>query len=140
MKNYYDILEISHSSTYEEIRNAFRTLALKYHPDKNKTEEAKIKFIAIVEAYEILSDTKSRKKYDDSILENKNTFNHNWSPSADFRNYYSYENIKRFYSSETIKGGMWEINEKANFGMWKATLVLFGSLGVISVFIITLIR
>lgn len=70
MIDYYKILKISPNATAEEIKKAYRQLALKYHPDKNhgdKTAEAKFK--ELVQAYEILSDIQERKKYD--LLHNK---------------------------------------------------------------------
>ena len=63
-RDYYDILEISKNSSEEEIKKAFRKLALKYHPDRNKTSEAEAKFKEINEAYQILSDNEKRQLYD----------------------------------------------------------------------------
>lgn len=63
-KDYYSILGISRTATEDEIKKAYRKLALKYHPDKNKTPEAEEKFKLIAEAYEILSDKKKRDVYD----------------------------------------------------------------------------
>jgi len=64
-KDYYKILGVSSKATPDEIKKAYRTLALKYHPDKargNKTAEEKFK--EINEANEVLSDPEKRKKYD----------------------------------------------------------------------------
>ncbi|KAF7491545.1 DnaJ -like protein subfamily B member 4 [Sarcoptes scabiei] len=63
-KNYYDILGISKKATDDEIKKAYRQLALKYHPDKNKSPEAEEKFKLVAEAYEVLSDKKKREVYD----------------------------------------------------------------------------
>ncbi|UYV67157.1 DNAJB9 [Cordylochernes scorpioides] len=63
-KNHYDILGVSHSATDREIKKAFRKLAMKYHPDRNKEKGAEDKFREIAQAYEILSDSEKRKKYD----------------------------------------------------------------------------
>lgn len=54
-KDYYKILGIQKTATEKEIKKAFRKLALKYHPDKNKEKGAEDKFKDIAEAYEILS-------------------------------------------------------------------------------------
>ena len=64
MKDYYDVLSISKDATADEIKKAYRTLALKYHPDRNKTKDATEKFKEISHAYEILSDTQKRQIYD----------------------------------------------------------------------------
>lgn len=73
-KDYYKILGISKGATQDEIKKAFRKLAIKYHPDKNpgdkKSEE---KFKEVNEANEVLSDAEKRKKYDD-LGENWNSY------------------------------------------------------------------
>lgn len=63
-KNYYEILGIPKTATDDEIRKAYRQLALKYHPDKNKSSEAEEKFKLVAEAYEILSNKEKRAAYD----------------------------------------------------------------------------
>ena len=137
MSDYYKILGIAKDSDQIQIRKAFRQLALLHHPDKNKnSEESKVKFMELVQAYEVLSDEKARERYDFNTVNEKNSQKFNWTPSADFANFYSYENLKREYNENKVSGGMWEISEKANAGLWKATFILLGSLGLISVFII----
>lgn len=137
MSDYYKILGITKDSNQIQIRKAFRELALQYHPDKNKnSEESKVKFMELVQAYEVLSDEKARERYDFNAVKEKNFQKFNWTPSADFANFYSYENLKREYNENQISGGMWDISEKTNAGLWKATFILLGSLGLISVFII----
>jgi DnaJ-class molecular chaperone len=137
VSDYYKILGVTKDSNQIQIRRAFRKLALQYHPDKNKnSEESKQKFMEIVKAYEILSDEKARERYDSNTVNNKNIQKFNWTPPADFANFYSYENLKREYNENQITGGMWEISEKANAGLWKATFILLASLGLVSVFIL----
>ena len=63
-RDFYEILGVTKSSTKEEIKKAYRKLALQYHPDKNKAKDAEAKFKEINEAYEILSDEQKRKTYD----------------------------------------------------------------------------
>lgn len=63
-KDYYKILGISRNATDDEIKKAYRKLALKYHPDKNRSAGAEEKFKEIAEAYEVLSDAKKREVYD----------------------------------------------------------------------------
>jgi len=66
MKDYYSILGVSEKASLEEIKHAFRRLALKYHPDKNLGNEtwAEEKFKEINEAYAVLSDQLKRQQYD----------------------------------------------------------------------------
>ncbi|GFS33499.1 DNAJ heat shock family protein [Actinidia rufa] len=64
-KSYYDILQVQKGSSDEQIKRAYRKLALKYHPDKNQgNEEANKKFAEISNAYEVLSDSEKRSIYD----------------------------------------------------------------------------
>lgn len=63
-KNYYQILGIQKSANDDEIKKAYRKLALKYHPDKNKAPGAEEKFKEVAEAYEVLSDKSKREIYD----------------------------------------------------------------------------
>jgi len=64
MTNFYDALGVSKDANPTEIKKAYRALSLKYHPDRNSTEEAKSKMLEINEAYETLSDDEKRKHYD----------------------------------------------------------------------------
>jgi curved DNA-binding protein len=64
-KDYYKILGVDKSATPEDIRKAYRKLAVKYHPDKNKDDKkAEEKFKEVNEANEVLSDPDKRKQYD----------------------------------------------------------------------------
>ncbi|AHX11455.1 chaperone protein DnaJ [Neorickettsia helminthoeca str. Oregon] len=64
-KDYYDLLEVSKSASQEEIRKAYKKLALKYHPDRNKDDKnAAEKFKEINEAYSVLSDPEKKVSYD----------------------------------------------------------------------------
>ena len=64
-KNYYEILGVSESASPEEIKKAFRALAKKYHPDRNKGDRSsEQKFKEISEAYNTLSDPKKKSEYD----------------------------------------------------------------------------
>ena len=63
-RDYYDALGISRDATADQIQQAFRTQARKYHPDVNKDLGAEDRFKEINEAYHVLSDPQSRKRYD----------------------------------------------------------------------------
>lgn len=63
-KDFYKILGIAKTATDDEIKKAYRKLALKYHPDKNKSPAAEERFKEIAEAYEVLSDKKKRDVFD----------------------------------------------------------------------------
>jgi len=67
MTNYYETLGVDRSSTLEEIKNAYKNLSLKWHPDKNlnNKEEVEEKFKEINKAYQIISDSELRLSYDD---------------------------------------------------------------------------
>ena len=63
-RDYYEVLGVDRKATKAEIRSAYRKLALKYHPDRNKEPDAAEKFKEISEAYAILSDDDKRLQYD----------------------------------------------------------------------------
>lgn len=63
-KDYYQLLGVSRDATDREIKKAFRALAVKYHPDKNKAKDAEDRFREIAKAYKVLSDKEKRKRYD----------------------------------------------------------------------------
>jgi curved DNA-binding protein CbpA len=63
MKNYYQILGIEFEATIMDIKKAYRKLALKFHPDRNKDANAAEMFIKVTEAYEVLRDPTKRTDY-----------------------------------------------------------------------------
>ena len=95
--DYYSILEIEEDSNFEQIRKAYKKQALKYHPDKNKNENAEDKFKNVVEAYEVLSNPLRRERYDISRKMNKN-FEFKLSPEIlkFTKFFFCEENLKKF--------------------------------------------
>jgi len=83
-KDYYDILGVPRNATLDDIKKAYRELALKYHPDINKSKEAEEKFKEINEAYAVLSDQEKRKQYD---LMGNDEFNTRFSEEDIFRDF-----------------------------------------------------
>lgn len=75
-RDYYDVLGVPRSAGAEDIKKAFRQLAMRYHPDRNKEDSAEAKFKEIGEAYEALSDPEKRQAYD--------RFGHNGLQGFDF--------------------------------------------------------
>ena len=63
-RDYYEVLGISKSASSDEIKSQYRKLALKFHPDRNKSPDAQEHFKEISEAYAVLSDTSKRQLYD----------------------------------------------------------------------------
>jgi len=88
-RDYYEVLGVSKNASKDEIKDAYRKLAMQYHPDRNKAADAEDKFKEISEAYAVLSDEKKRHQYD--------TLGH-----AGFDQRYTAEDIFRGADFETI--------------------------------------
>jgi len=63
-KDYYEVLGVQKGATKDQIKDAYRKLALQFHPDRNKAPEAEARFKEISEAYAVLSDDEKRRQYD----------------------------------------------------------------------------
>ena len=63
-KDYYNLLGVPRDATEEQIRRAFRGLAMEWHPDRNKAKDAAARFKEINEAYQVLIDPEKRRTYD----------------------------------------------------------------------------
>jgi len=74
--NLYDILELNNDASICEIKKNFKKLALKFHPDKNSDKNASLKYNQIRMAYDILSDSEKKAKYDAMINTDKQHFVH----------------------------------------------------------------
>ncbi len=91
-RDYYEILEVNRNATPEEIKKAYRKAALKWHPDRNpNNKEAEERFKEAAEAYEVLSDSEKRRRYDQ--------FGHEgMRAGADFHTYANFDDIFRHFS------------------------------------------
>lgn len=96
-RDYYEVLGVQKGSTKDQIKDAYRKLALQYHPDRNKSPGAEEKFKEISEAYAVLSDDQKRGQYDN--------LGH-----AGFSQQYSPEDIFRGADFESVfQGGLGDI-------------------------------
>lgn len=91
-KDYYKILEIPKTASKEEIKKAYRKQALKFHPDRAKSNDEKVKkqneskFRDVSEAYEVLSDENKKQRYDSG--EDPNEPEGGFNPFGDFQHFF----------------------------------------------------
>ncbi len=104
-KDYYKILGVDKKASQEEIKKAYRKLAVKYHPDKNPGDkEAENKFKAMNEANEVLSDPEKRKKYD-TLGENWNKYQQPGAGSPGGQSYQYEGDLNDFFGGGHGQGG-----------------------------------
>lgn len=101
-KDYYEVLGVPKSATQDQIKKAYRELALKYHPDRNKDKAATEKFKEANEAYAVLSDPEKRKRYDTF---GPDQFNQQYSQEDIFRGANFQDIFKDLFGSGAF-GGM----------------------------------
>jgi curved DNA-binding protein len=115
-KDYYKILGVDKKASQDEIKKAYRKLAVKYHPDKNPgNKEAENQFKLINEANEVLSDPDKRKKYDQ--------LGDNWNQFGRSQNYYNgnpfdgfqAKNAHTFYFENDLSGFFGQRTGKSGF-------------------------
>jgi DnaJ-class molecular chaperone len=85
-KDYYEILGLEKNCDESDIKKAYRKLALKYHPDRNKEEDSEEKFKNISEAYQVLSDKSKRSNYDNGFYDFEDLSNFGDEPFEMFNN------------------------------------------------------
>jgi len=82
-RDYYEVLGVAKTATADEIKKAYRKLAIQYHPDKNPgNKEAEEKFKEATEAYEVLIDDKKRSVYDQYGFDGVKNMGGGFDPSA----------------------------------------------------------
>jgi len=135
-RDYYEVLEVEKNATDEQIKKAYRKLAMKFHPDKNQgNKEAEEKFKEISEAYEILSNKESKQKYDQFGHNFKNPnidgFNGNFDFNDIINNFAGFGNFGGFnnhqYQKKQQKGQLLritvDISLKEAFSGIKKTII-----------------
>jgi molecular chaperone DnaJ len=106
-RDYYEVLGIQKNSSKDDIKKAYRKLAIQYHPDKNPgNKEAEDKFKEATEAYEILSDDQKKSAYDQfgfAGVEGMNSGGHDWSAFRGFEDIFGGGDFGSIF--DTIFGG-----------------------------------
>lgn len=102
-RDYYEVLGVSRQATTEEIKRAFRRLAVKHHPDRNRQnkEEARERFKEVSEAYEVLSDPQKRSAYD--------RYGHDGLSGAFRHGGFGWEDFTHFEDLSDIFGGLGDV-------------------------------
>lgn len=130
-KNYYEILEISQSASYSDIKRAYYSLCKRYHPDVNPNSANLFKNIN--EAYDILINPVTRKEYDNLLSNGYEEINDNiYSKDYDHDKYYNYSRYYQDPSKESVIDILKYFNEyrfeNAIKAIWKRNIfVIYGN-------------
>jgi len=111
-RDYYEVLGVAKTASADDVKQAFRRLAMKHHPDRNPAEnkkEAEEKFKELSEAYEVLSDPKKRAAYDQ--------YGHHGVEGAFRHGDFSWEDFTHFQDVSDIFGGTGIEDIFASFGL-----------------------
>ena len=101
-KDYYEILGVEKSSNFDDIKKAYRQMALKYHPDTNKEPDAEERFKDVAEAYAVLSDSDKKRQYDLGGDPN-NRFMSGFSPEEIFAQFFGGGQRHNRYTAKHIQ-------------------------------------
>ena len=111
MSNYYEILGVPKTATADEIKKAYRTLAFKYHPDRNPgNAEAEEKFKQISTAYDVLGDEAKRRNYDLGGYSDNYSYSSQSAQNQQYQRQYQYT-----YSNPFGDDNFWEWFNGAQF-------------------------
>lgn len=106
MANYYQILNVKRNATSREIKDAFKKLALEFHPDKNpNNNSAEEKFKKINEAYQVLNDADKRTQYNQKIDFQNPQFQSNTVNESQYKSYSEIKHEPDFNSGDYSKQG-----------------------------------
>lgn len=119
-RDYYETLGVNRSDSSEAITKAYRKLARKYHPDLNKEANAEDKFKEINEAYEVVGDSKNRKRYD--------ALGKNWKSGQDFQAPPGFEGMFEGFGSRGQTGQSFDFGSGQGAGFSDFFQSLFGGM------------
>lgn len=129
LKDYYQILHINRNARADDIKKAYRQLAMKYHPDINTTENAQEMFVLINEANETLSDPVKRKLYDARLIYGYSTGT--LSEKKDEAYYKKYGTHKKYSGKTYVKPETPEVRFKS---LETIVYYIFLTLGLLAFF------
>ncbi|XP_039884785.1 dnaJ homolog subfamily B member 9-like [Simochromis diagramma] len=112
-RSYYDTLHVEPTATDSEIKKSFRKLAVKYHPDKNKSADAEKTFREIAEAYRVLSNKEQRRAYDrvghGAFLKNEDLV----KPEDEYQTSFHFSFPDFFHDfDDSLFGGQWRFHQE----------------------------